>query len=57
MCSALSTFNTMTEAPLGKAPNPPTAPRALQHKWLPTALGVCSRCVCVCTLDGLYAEH
>ncbi len=26
----------------------PTAPRALQHKWLPTAPGVCSGCVCVC---------
>ncbi len=26
---------------------PPTAPRAQQHKWLPTAPGVCSRCVCV----------
>ncbi len=31
---------------------PPTAPRALQHKWLPTAPGVCSL-LCVCTLDGL----
>ncbi len=33
------------------------------HKWLPTAPGVCPRCVCVCsllcvcTLDGLNAEH
>ncbi len=26
---------------------PPTAPRTPQHKWLPTAPGVCSRCVCV----------
>ncbi len=41
---------------------PQTAPRVPQHKWLPTAPGVCSRCVCVhgvcsllcvCTLDGL----
>ncbi len=36
---------------------PPAAPRAAQHKWLPTAPGVCSRCVCVFTavcvhLDG-----
>ncbi len=32
----------------------------MQYKWLPTAPGVCSRCVCVCvcvcTLDGLNAE-
>ncbi len=33
----------------GKASTePPTAPRVPQHKWLPTAPGVCSRCVCVC---------
>ncbi len=35
---------------------PPTAPQVLQHKRLPTAPSVCSRCVftavCVCTLDG-----
>ncbi len=35
----------------------------MQYKWLPTAPGVCSRCVCVCvcvcvcTLDGLNADH
>ncbi len=35
----------------------------MQYKWLPTAPGVCLRCVCVftavcvCTLDGLNAEH
>nr|WEX30359.1 Kelch-like protein 4-A-1 [Carassius gibelio] len=34
-----------------------------EHKWLPTALGVCSQCVCVFTAlcvrtsDGLNAEH
>ncbi len=28
----------------------------MQYKWLPTAPGVCSRCVCV-HLDGLNAEH
>ncbi len=28
-----------------------SAPRAPQHKWLPTALGVCSL-LCVSTLDG-----
>ncbi len=39
----------------------------MQYKWLPTAPGVCSRCVCVCAcvftavsvciLDGLNTEH
>ncbi len=59
MYSALSTFNTTTE----QGTEPPTAPRVPQHKWLPTAPGVCSRCVsvcsllCVCILDGLNAEH
>ncbi len=33
---------------LEQGTEPPTAPRAPQHKWLPTAPGVCSRCVCVC---------
>ncbi len=56
MYSPLSTLNTTTEVPLSKAPNPPTAPRAPQHKWLHTAPGVCSL-LCVCTLDGLNAEH
>ncbi len=46
---------------LEQGTEPPTAPRAPQHKWLPTAPGVCLRCVCsllwVCTLDGLNAEH
>jgi len=41
--------------------NPSIAPRALQQKWLPTALGLCSPCfcsiftavcVCVCTWMG-----
>ncbi len=31
---------------LAQGTKPPTAPRAPQH-WLPTAPGVCSRCVCV----------
>ncbi len=68
MSSTLSTLNTMTEVPLSKAPNPQTAPRAPQHKWLPTVC-VCV-CVCVCVfvhyslltavcvhLDGLNAEN
>ncbi len=33
---------------LEQGTEPPTAPRAPQHKWLPTAPGVCSQCVCVC---------
>ncbi len=41
---------------LEQGTEPPTAPRALQHKGLPIALGVCSRCVCsllcVCTWMG-----
>ncbi len=45
---------------------PPTAPRAPQHKWLSTTPDVCvcvcvcvcaCACACVCTLDGLNAEH
>ncbi len=47
MSSALSTFNTTTEVPLSKAPDPQLSP-ALQHNNVrPTASGVCSRCVCV----------
>ncbi len=34
---------------LEQGTEPPTAPRAPQHKWLPTAPGVCSQCVCVFT--------
>ncbi len=42
-----------------QTPNCSTGAAAI---WLPTALGVCSRCVCVFTtvcvyLDGLNAEH
>ncbi len=61
MYSALFTLNTTTEVPLSKAPNPQLLPGAVT--WLPTAPGVCSRCVCVftavcvCTLDGINAEH
>ncbi len=38
---------------LEQGTEPSTAPRAPQHKWLPTALGVCSL-LCVCALN---AEH
>ncbi len=34
---------------LEQGTDPPTAPQAPQHKWLPTAPSVCSRCVCVFT--------
>ncbi len=57
MYSALFTLNTTTEVPLSKAANP-TAPRAPQHKWLPTVPGVCSRCVCVhCCVCALWMVH
>ncbi len=49
MNSTLSTFNTLTEVPLSKAPKPPIAPRALEQ-WLPNAPGACSQCVCVFTI-------
>ncbi len=58
MSSTLSTLNTTTEV-LEQGTDHPTTPWAPRHKWLPTAQGVCSRCVftAVCTLDGLIAEH
>ncbi len=58
MNSTLITFNTMTEVPLSKAPNT----QLLTGRWLRTAPGACSQCVCslltaVCVhLDGLNAE-
>ncbi len=64
MSSALSTLNTTTELPLSKAPNPQllTGCRSIYGcplLWL-CVHGVCV-CVCsllcVCTLDGLNAEH
>uniref|UniRef100_A0A8C1IN40 Cell adhesion molecule DSCAM n=1 Tax=Cyprinus carpio TaxID=7962 RepID=A0A8C1IN40_CYPCA len=38
-----------TAGALEQGTEPPTAPRAPQHKWLPIAPGVCSRRVCVFT--------
>ncbi len=38
------------EVPLSKAPNPNCSP---QHKWLPTAPGMCSWCVCVCVFTAV----
>ncbi len=43
MYSTLSTFNTTTEVPLSKAPNPQLLPGRRSIN------GVCSRCVCVFT--------
>ncbi len=63
MYSTLSTINTTDWGALEQGTKPPTAPRAPQHQWLPTAPGVYSRCVCVCsllcvcTLDGINADH
>ncbi len=63
LLSKVSLFTFQRDA-LEKGTEPPTAPQAQQHKWLPTAPGVCSLlCVCVCslmcvcTLDGINAEH
>ncbi len=47
-CPALSPPSIPQRAALEQGTEQCPAPRALQHKWLPTALGVCSRCVCVC---------
>ncbi len=41
---------------LEQGTEPPTAPRAPQHNWLPTAPGVCSL-LCVCALGWVNAEH
>ncbi len=56
MYSALFTFNTMTEVPLSKAPNPQLLPgRRNIKKWLPTAPAVCvfTVCVCVCVFTAV----
>ncbi len=52
-CAALlSTLNTTTQGALVQGTEPPTAPQTPQHKWLPTASGVCVfTAVCV-HLDG-----
>uniref|UniRef100_A0A9J8BWB2 DENN domain containing 4B n=1 Tax=Cyprinus carpio carpio TaxID=630221 RepID=A0A9J8BWB2_CYPCA len=48
-----------SRVPLSKASNPQLLPGRRSIKWLPTAPGVCSQCVCVftalcvCTSDGL----
>ncbi len=68
MYSTLSTFNTTTEMPLSKAPNPQLLPGRrsingcpLLRVWFTVCVCVHGVCVCsllcVCTLDGLIAEH
>ncbi len=62
MSSALSTLNTTTEVPLSKAPNPQLLPGRRSINGCPLLRvcvhGVCVfTAVCVCTLDGLNAEH
>ncbi len=57
-----STFNTTTEVPLSKAPNPQLLPRRRSINSCPLLWvyvhGVCvCVCVCVSTLDGINAEH
>ncbi len=55
MSSTLSTLNTTTELPLSKAPNPKLLPGRRGINGCPV-LRVCVHC-CVCTFDGLIAEH
>ncbi len=52
-CSALSPPSIPWRGALEQATEPPTAPRAPQHKWLPTAPGLCSLCVCVCVFTAV----
>ncbi len=55
MCSALSTFNTMTEAPLGKGPNPQLLPGRCSINGCPL-LWVCVHDVCVYPLWMGYMQ-
>ncbi len=55
MSSSFSTFNTMTEVPLSKAPNPQLFPGRRSINGYPL-LRVCVT-VCVFTADRLNAEH
>ncbi len=51
MYSALSPPSIPRRGALEQGTEPPTAPQAPQHKWLPTAPGVGSL-LCVCTWMG-----
>ncbi len=60
-CTAISLHSIPRRGALEQGTEPPTAPWAPQHKWLPTAPGVCSQCLCVhccvCALGWVNAEH
>ncbi len=60
-CTALSPPSIPRRGALEQDTEPPTAPRAPQHKRLPTAPWVCSRFVCVqccvCALGWVNVEH
>ncbi len=47
-CKALSPTSIPRRGALEQGTEPPTAPRAPQHKW------VCNHGVCVCTLMGKF---
>ncbi len=62
MYSTLSIFNSMNEVPLSKAPNPQLLPGRRSINGCPLLRvcvhGVCvCSLLCVCTMDGLNAEH
>ncbi len=61
MNSTLSSFNTMTEVPLSKAPNPQLLPGRWSNgcpllRWVQCVCSLLLTAVCV-HLDGLNAEH
>ncbi len=52
--TALSPSSLPRRDALEQGTEPPTAPRAPQHKWLPTTPGVCSQYACVFTAVCVY---
>ncbi len=61
-CTALCPLSIPRRGALEQGTEPPTAPRRCSIlQWLPTAPGVCSRCVCVhccvCALGWVNADH
>ncbi len=60
-CTVLSPSSIPRRGALEQGTEPTTAPWAPRHKWLPTAPGVCSWCVCVhccvCALGWVNVEH
>ncbi len=55
-CTVPSPSSIPRRGALEQGTEPPTAPRAPQHKGLPTAVRV-RACVCVCALGWVNAEH